>query len=148
MKKILFVCTGNTCRSPMAMGLAQKEFKKRGQAIEFFSRGLAVFAPSGVTENTFTVMQQYNIDLSEHQAHQIQQEDVEVADLVLTMTNQHKAIIIDIYPEWAYKIFTLKEYVEDEDLDIVDPFGGDQTVYEMSAKEIHEKVIQLTKKLK
>lgn len=138
MKKIMFVCTGNTCRSPMAQAVARDIFKKRNMNIEVESRGIAVYFPAPASEESMAAVKQYGLSLSEHIATGITQQDIDQYDLILTMTSQHKAYVKKISPiNVESKVFTLKEYVKEDSLDITDPYGGSLCVYKSCLEELY-----------
>ncbi len=140
MKKIAFICTGNTCRSPMAEVIARDIFKKRKLNIEVISRGIAVYFPSEANENSFKTVSLHGLDLSQHKAKQIDLEDINSCNIILTMTKQHKEFIkkmsTNVNINIANKLFTLKEYVKADSIDIADPYGEDIEVYKSCANEL------------
>jgi len=137
----------------MAEALFRRMLKENNMHnVEVDSAGVAVFLPSGASENAIEVMRRKGIDLSEHRAKQVTQEDIQQADLILTMTVGHRERLTRLYPYAADKIFTLKEYISNEtdlhDLDILDPFGGDIHHYEQCADEIYHCLESLIPKIK
>ncbi len=111
MKNILFVCTGNTCRSSMAEAMFKVMLKDTGLDIEVASAGTSVFFQGGASAQAVEVMGERGIDLSGHSSRQIVNEDIKKADLILTMTQVHKQTVQEMAPEFSGKVFTLKEYV-------------------------------------
>ncbi|MFO7154199.1 MAG: low molecular weight protein arginine phosphatase [Caldicoprobacter oshimai] len=154
MKTVLFVCTGNTCRSPMAEALFKDLAKKNGlDDIKVMSAGLAAIEGDSATPQAIEVMERRGVDLSDHRARNVDASLVEEADLILTMTDRHKSILSSMYPEAASKIHVLKEYVEGgsvkgELAQILDPFGQPVEVYESCARELEEALTKLIEKLK
>lgn len=133
MKKIFFICTGNTCRSPMAEVLAKSICKNKDICI--FSRGIFGNG-ANASQNALEVALKHNLDLSSHKSKTITKEDLEQAHLILTMTNEHKDLILYNFPQYKAKIFTLYEYSTNEQKDIQDPFGSDFSTYMNCFKEI------------
>lgn len=116
MKKILFICTGNTCRSSMAEVLFKKLTKEKGiEDIKVISAGLSAFTGDKASPNAIQVMKEMGLDLSNHRARSLEPSLINEADLILTMTQGHKLQLIDLYPQAADKTYVLKEYIEDRE---------------------------------
>lgn len=131
---VLFVCTGNTCRSPMAAALFNKIAIERGLDVRIESAGLFAMDGETASNEAIIVMQKYDIDLLGHHAQSINSELLEKSDLILTMTAAHKMVLEQSVPD---KVYTLCEYAG-ADFDIDDPFGGDVEDYEECAAQIYE----------
>jgi protein-tyrosine phosphatase len=135
-KTILFVCTGNTCRSSMAEALA-KDFLRRwqadhaeykvecvqcaqdaaeatGPAINVLSAGTGAIENEPASPQARQVMADWGLDLSQHRARFLTTRMLQEADLILTMTQRHKDYIQEIMPDARGKVFLLKEYAQDE----------------------------------
>lgn len=110
MKRFLFVCTGNTCRSPLAEALLKH---KTNEEIEVKSAGVSAFPGSDASFGTRTVLKEKGID-SNHSAQNIDNQLVSWADVILTMTEKHKKVLQLQFPEYEGNIYTLKEFVEED----------------------------------
>lgn len=135
---LLFVCTGNTCRSPMAEAVARAVFPKEGYT--FSSAGLAVMEPTGASENACLAVEEMGLSLKDHQSHQITLEDIQQADLILTMTGGHKQALAAICQQYQKPLFTLSEFAGKPEEDVVDPYGGSLEVYRRALAQITELV--------
>jgi protein-tyrosine phosphatase len=142
MPKILFVCTANICRSPMAAGLFQALLAQRsGDSLEgewqvesagtWASRGLP--AARGAAE----AMAQRGIDLADHRSKPVAEEDLRNVDLVLTMTaGQREGIVVE-FPFAANRVHLLTE-MSGRSYDVPDPYGGSQAQYDACAEELEQ----------
>lgn len=149
MKKILFVCTGNTCRSSMAEAIANHLIKQKGLEDKFTFISAGTCAPDGcpASENALEAVKAYNIDLSYHKAKRVSQDLVNQAELILTMTLGHKAMLKAQFPASMDKLYTLYEYLGDKSRDVEDPFGGSLAVYQECAAELKSAIEALLEKL-
>ncbi len=155
MVKVLFVCTGNTCRSVMAQALLKREATKRKLNIKVDSAGLATFNGDPASEHAVTVMAEHGVDISDHRSQQLDFEKISDYDLILTMTNGHKQHLLSLRPDLVEKVFMLKEFAALKrketagkkeklknngsvltDYDVNDPFGQSKTIYHHTATEL------------
>ncbi|MFR8103603.1 MAG: low molecular weight protein arginine phosphatase [Clostridia bacterium] len=152
MKKIMFICTGNICRSAMAHKMLEKIAEEENLDIKVYSAG--IYAENGDTStyNAIETMEEYGVDLKAHRATNVKDSEIEEMDLILCMTLSHKVSLIAMYPELKDKIYTLKEYVHfdenNKDKDISDPWGFDLETYRRCGSEIEKAVRMLVTKLK
>lgn len=147
MTNILFVCTGNTCRSPMAEAIF-KHLQKNGR---FNVRSAGVFALDGqkISENAKKVLEEKGIHV-EHSASKLTEEHIDWATYVFTMTKDHKNILCQFFPKAAEKTFTVSEFVvgKDEEIrDITDPFGSSVETYRKTREELEQLLQKLISKL-
>jgi len=139
-KTVLFVCSGNICRSPIAQGFLKKMLRDRlgedSKEIQVLSAGLNAFE-GYATGETLQVMRDEGMDLSNFRSKQLTLEMVEKADLILTMQRSHKFHVFALDPKAKDKTFTLKEFSgETEKPDIADPYGRGIHAYKACAEEI------------
>jgi len=149
-EKIVFICTGNICRSAMAHGYMQKKLKDVGLEEKYIieSAGTNAYTGDRATDFACEVMKKYDTDLSNHRATYIEESDINEADIILCMTQSHKVKVLNRYPKLEEKVYTLKEYLGETDyIDIDDPWGYSLDVYKECAREIVYYVDKLIKKI-
>ena len=132
---IAIVCTGNTCRSPMAEALLREQVRTKfgsEDAVRVLSAGVAAGQGSGASPQSVEVMGKRGLDLTGHSSQQLSDNLMNVADLVLTMTRGHRAAILAAWPNMHERVFTLRR----DGGDISDPVGMPVDVYEDCATQI------------
>lgn len=111
--RILFVCTGNTCRSPIAEHLMRSKAAHAGVAIEVDSAGVAAAEGIPISEHASIVLKNRGIESHEKRAKSVSEKLLQWADVVLTMTMAHKERLIQMFPDAMDHIYTLKEYAQE-----------------------------------
>lgn len=136
-KKILFICTGNVCRSAMAEALCKKMLKDFGlKGIKVWSRGLAGSRILKVPDEILRLMDEEQCSLDTHISAPLTAKDLAQADLVLVMESYHREKIIIDFPEVAGKVFMLKQFAGAGDGDVEDPIGLAEKDYRSCKDEI------------
>lgn len=131
---VLFVCTGNTCRSAMAAAMFDKIVRDNELDVYIESAGLFAADNEPASDNAIKAVAKYGVDLSGHRSQPVTEELLKECDLILTMTEAHKQILEQAAPD---KVYTLSEYAGSGG-DIKDPYGGDLEEYEETAAEIYD----------
>lgn len=145
-RKALFVCTGNSCRSVMAEYLMGKLSADSGRPWEVASAGVAAERYFSVPEQVYKVLEKHKIGRFEHVAQLIGRDLLSWSDLTLTMTEEHRDHIIDLYPEFTGKVHVLRDYVGMKDLNIEDPIGQSEELYDACCTKIKESIDALIQK--
>ena len=148
---IMFICTGNICRSAMAEGYMKKKVEEEKLDINVCSSGIYGEEGMGASYLAKEAMEEYGVSLDSHIAKVTSKTNVEDMDLVLCATLGHKRILLQMYPNLSEKIYTIKEYAYGEDIldkDISDPWGYDITVYRRCATELTNAIDKIISKLK
>ncbi len=137
---ILLICTGNTCRSPMAEALLNSKLRKRfpklpsegSQPVFVTSAGLSAFPGGPASPEAISVMKTRGLSLLDHQSRSVTERGLRHADLILAMTSSHRMAILERFPEIANKVYL----VSGSQQDVSDPFGGAEANYAACADQI------------
>ncbi len=141
MKKIAFVCTGNTCRSPIAENILRELLQKAGTAdYEVCSFGTSAATGEGMQLYAYRALCALGIRPKPHKAEQANKELIQNCDLIVTLTDAHLSRLR--FPDNAYSLGALTGCG-----DIADPYGGSQETYHACAKELKSAITILIEKL-
>lgn len=143
MSLIMFVCTGNLCRSPMAAGLLRQQLDREGLAgrYEVVSTGVWAVDDHPASANAISVMAERGVDIADHIARTIRATDVAEADLILVMSQEHEQMIRNTWPQYAWKVHRLSEMIGKRK-DVRDPYGGSVQEYRVCADTLAEYIEQ------
>lgn len=127
---VLFVCTGNTCRSPMCEAYFNDLCAKANRR-DIRAKSCGIYADSSMpaSAQSTATMCRYGIDLSGHKSTPASQELIDWADIIIAMTRSHKFSVAAISKDAAGKTRLLLEYADRKDSDVADPFGGSTELY-------------------
>ena len=115
MKSVLFVCTGNTCRSPLAEVLFRDLVKERPDYI-VQSAGIGAFSGQPASRHSITLAKERGLDLTRHRSQAVTVDVVDKATHIFALSRSHLAALLDDYPEAEDKIYLLSEFTSDDTL--------------------------------
>ena len=148
MGVVLFVCTGNTCRSPMAAAWFRHLCGQDGLDWTAGSAGLGAFAGDGASLHAKEVMAARGIDLSHHAARPFSAYLADEADRIVVMTHSHRQRLLSLVPDAADKTFLLMHYSRlHPETDVPDPFCGSLQTYESCFRIMEEAIENLKNSL-
>jgi protein-tyrosine-phosphatase len=145
--KILFVCSGNTCRSPLAEVIARRIVANAARTdIEVSSAGTHAWDGSPASDGALLVGMERGLDLSNHRSRKLTKAIVEASDLILVMAPSHVEEVRELVPD--AKVYLLSAFTSGgEGKAVQDPFGGDLTGYRDAADELERELSKLLERL-
>jgi protein-tyrosine-phosphatase len=147
MKLIVFVCTANACRSPLAEGLLREQLAGRFPDVDIASAG-TLASLGGATPEGVRAAAELGADISRHRSQAVTEHLMSRAGLVLAMTREHARWLRRFYPAHQAKVVTLGELARGpEGPDVPDPIGSDLETYRRTAKVIQQLLLEAEAKM-
>ncbi|MCC5833236.1 MAG: low molecular weight protein arginine phosphatase [Opitutales bacterium] len=149
--QITVVCTGNTCRSPMAERLLQHALAAEPEplrSIRVVSAGVAAFPGDSATENAVRALKKVDIDLKDHRSRRFSYQLLDESSLVLAMTDSHRAFIRHEFPEDETPVYLFREFMQDGNPEVPDPCGGPLDYYIETRDNLAEAIPSLLAELR
>jgi protein-tyrosine phosphatase len=140
--RILCVCTGNTCRSPMLMALLARALERRGLVATVESAGTAAGMGDPASHGAITAMATRGIDLAGHRSRPLERLPLAAYDRIYAMTSRHAAVVRQL----GIPAARLAVVAADAG-GVPDPFGGDETVYEACARVLEAEAARIAGEL-
>lgn len=140
LKNVLFVCTGNTCRSPMAEALFRELVRERPD-YQVSSAGVAAAPGMPASKHTAALLKERGLDMDTFQSRMLDKTTLEQATHVFAMSSHHMAAIVDEFPSQADKIYLVSEFAAEDSLrgkDVSDPFGQGRSAYEATLRDLEK----------
>ena len=145
--QVLLVCTGNTCRTPMAEGILRKKLQEQGaQLVTVKSAGTGAVEGMPASFIGISVARIHDINIMSHRSQPVSKKLMDRSDLVLVMAEDHLTYLTENYPQHKHKIHLLKNYGREtpvEDPNIFDPIGSEGELYEQVFQVLEEEITRI-----
>ncbi len=152
--KIVFVCTGNTCRSPIAEFLTKSIFMQQDLHANISSAGTMVIEEEPMSSGAITALTNLHLlgselerEMSRHRSRLVNLDMVYDSDFVFAMAYEHKSFLLNKFPDQRDRIFILGDFVSGTRYDVMDPFGKNVDIYRNCALEIYKLLILMVKRI-